>query len=427
MNAPRFWEKALAVSGLFLSTAAVFPLLRSGGEAAALPYDENGDPLVRGLWLAIYAVVVVVLLLRFGEAMRVLSRQKLVLTLVALAAVSVVWSEASGLTLQRSAALALTTAFAVYVATRFRPSSLIDLVAGALGIVAVVSLALIALEPSLGLDHARGDAWRGAFTTKNELGRMMTLAALVWLTRLVVRRGRVSLSLGFLVLSLVLVAGSGSRGSLVALGILTVVVLAVQLARAHETVALPGVAFLLLACGFAATWMLGNTQTILRFLGAEDTLTGRTRIWSVARDMTRENLWLGYGYDAFWRGLDGPSAQVWVAVQSAPPHAHNGFLDLWLELGLVGLALFALSFLGNVRTAVAHLRGERRLGTVFCALFLGYLFVFNLSESSLLTRNSIFWILYVAVSVQLADARAEAAVERRERVAGFALPVGARP
>src|SRR5262249_16324465 len=151
-----------------------------------------------------------------------------------LAVVSTAWSGAPSLTLQRGIALALTTGFALVLATRFTPREILALLAAVLAAVAVVSLALVVLDPALGLDHERGDTWRGAFTTKNELGRMMTFGALVWILRFWHGHGRRIVSVAFSLLMVVLVAGSGSRTSLAALLALGALLMLASVARAHD-------------------------------------------------------------------------------------------------------------------------------------------------------------------------------------------------
>src|SRR5262249_34916271 len=149
----------------------------------------------------------------------------------------------------------------------------------------------------------------------------------------------------------------------------------------------------------AGIWALAHTASVAGLFGASSNLTGRTKIWTASWSLAKERLWLGYGYDAFWRGLDGPSAQVWAIVQSTPPHAHNGFLGLWLALGALGVALFTVTLLTGLRSAFRRLRTDRDDVSVFFISMLGFLVFFNITESGLLSRNSIFWIAYVVVSI----------------------------
>ena len=52
---------------------------------------------------------------------------------------------------------------------------------------------------------------------------------------------------------------------------------------------------------------------------------------------------LGYGYGGFWRGLSGESGNVISYVGFGVPHAHSGYLNIWLQIGAVGLGLFLAS------------------------------------------------------------------------------------
>ena len=132
------------------------------------------------------------------------------------------------------------------------------------------------------------------------------------------------------------------------------------------------------------------------------TITGRTKLWSLLLEMIKKRPWLGYGYGAFWLGNDGPSAEVWrVITWWKPPHAHNGWLDLWLELGLLGLISFLIGFLFNIIRALNLMRLHQKSETIWPLLYLVFIVLFNLTTSTLMVQNEIFWVLYVAVSFSL--------------------------
>src|SRR2546430_1674208 len=81
------------------------------------------------------------------------------------------------------------------------------------------------------------------------------------------------------------------------------------------------------------TWVLSNLQLVSDLIGRSITLTGRLQLWVVCFYMALRQPWLGYGYSAFWLGLDGPSRTVWKIIAWHPPHPHNGLLSVWLDLG----------------------------------------------------------------------------------------------
>ena len=92
-----------------------------------------------------------------------------------------------------------------------------------------------------------------------------------------------------------------------------------------------------------------------------------------------------------------------------------------LEVGLVGVALFMVGFMSYMGRAIAYLpvmtaspRISGRLGASWSL----HTFISNLTESDFLARNTIFWIVYVAVVATLgrrhvAAARSVATKPRR--------------
>ena len=89
--------------------------------------------------------------------------------------------------------------------------------------------------------------------------------------------------------------------------------------------------------------------------------------------------------------------------------------------GVVGLSLFAVSFAVSVARAAVEARSAWTFGTVFPLVTLVFLGLFNISESTLLTRNTWFWILYVATAAQLGASRPRLRSARAEVPAEPAL------
>jgi exopolysaccharide production protein ExoQ len=77
-------------------------------------------------------------------------------------------------------------------------------------------------------------------------------------------------------------------------------------------------------------------------------------------------------------------------------HAHNGFLEIWLELGAAGLLLFALSYFRAWRRLWTYLRAGQVDRIVWMVFALALILLYDLDENSLLIYNGIFWPLYVA-------------------------------
>jgi exopolysaccharide production protein ExoQ len=404
MSSPRrrpIWEKLFATVALFLSTAALIPLLRTDG-VATQPTAE-GDPAIRKIWLLLYAVTLLLLFNQRVNVAGVMARNKLLFGTVAVAVASTTWSVDPTLTLRQAIALVLTTLFGVYLASAYSQAELLSLVSWLLAGIVCASIFFALFEPSYGLDSERGNAWRGVFTTKNELGRMAAFAIAVWLLRVFTDRRHSLVSLCVVAISIVTLLESSSSTGLLAVIIVIVFYALLPALRAHKSVAVPTAALLISGSFLGMAWLAAHPNSILSGVGADASLTGRTALWDVVWQMISIHPWLGWGYGAFWQGDAGPSAFVWSAVSWHPPHAHDGFLDLWLGVGVVGLILFVAMLAYAFVRAFFYLRLRAGSLALFPFVFVLFVSVYSLSESTLFTQNTLFWILFVAVSVRLAQ------------------------
>jgi O-antigen ligase len=113
--------------------------------------------------------------------------------------------------------------------------------------------------------------------------------------------------------------------------------------------------------------------------------------------MILQRPWLGYGYSAFWTGLDY-STYIWEVIGWPAPHAHNGLLDLWLDLGILGVTIFVISFLTTLVKALAWVRYTQSSEYLWPIIYLTFMLLVNLTQNIIITQNDIFWIMYVTIS-----------------------------
>jgi exopolysaccharide production protein ExoQ len=333
----------------------------------------------------------------------------------ALALASTAWSLDPILTLRRAIPFGLAGVFGLWFATRYSQARQLAILRMAMIVLAVATVALVVLDPSLGFDLSPGHAadWKGVFTQKNACGRMMVLATAVLLCG--ERRSLFRISrLAPLALFLFVLLMSGSRGAwmieaslLLFFGLLSIAQRAGQRMRLVLAVAAP------LATLASGAFLIFDFPLIAPLLARDSTLSGRTAIWAQVEHFIGQRPLFGYGYDAFWRGMQGPSIQVAAAVHFVVAHAHNGFLEIALELGAAGLLLFAFSWLrGWFALWPLWQRGDlHRLAWPLAILVL--IALYDLDENTLLIYNGLFWILYVAALVTTERARGE----RRHTVA----------
>jgi len=294
------------------------------------------------------------------------------------------------------------------LAARFSVKEQVRLLAWMLGIAMLLSLVFALVLPNYGVmgmgdihnpqDSNHQGAWRGIYIHKNPLGRLMVMSALVFLLSAISsHRYRWVAWTGF-GLSVCLILLSTSKTSLVVLLTLMSLLPFYRALRWKYTLAVPFFITVILVGGGVAILSVSNAEAILGAFGRDLTLTGRTDLWATVLDKIWERPWLGYGYAGFWQGWRGESADIWSVLNWQPPHSHNGLLDLWLDLGLLGVTAFLLSFIMVCFQAVTWVRLTKTTEELWPLVYLTFLLLVNITETSLLTNNSL-WLLYVAVSL----------------------------
>ncbi len=346
------------------------------------------------------ALIVVLLLRRPRLVLRRIAAVPWLALLALLAIASSLWSLDPSVTLRRSIPFALAGLLGVYFAARFPPARQMAILRLTLVFLALATVVFAVFLPGIGLDHTPGHTadWQGVFTQKNACGRIMVLASAV-----ILFGGRVTLRrLGELALFVFVLILSGSRGAWIIEGALVLLWLLVRFCgrcgprwRLVVAVASPAGA---LGC---AALVFVNYPRLAPLFGRDLTLSGRTAIWAQVLGNIARHPWLGYGYDAFWRGMQGPSLQISSSVHFVVVHAHNGFLEIALELGAAGLLLF---FLTGVRAArqlwPLWIRGPVEV-IAFPLAVLFLIVLYDLDENTLLLYNGLFWILTVSALVTI--------------------------
>jgi exopolysaccharide production protein ExoQ len=112
----------------------------------------------------------------------------------------------------------------------------------------------------------------------------------------------------------------------------------------------------------------GADAAMFRALGRKPDLTGRADIWPLLIPMA-PNALLGAGFETFWLG---PRLQkVWGAFPNLYINeAHNGYIEVYLQLGVVGIILIVLILVHGYRRSVAAFRIDPDLGSLMLAYVL---------------------------------------------------------
>ena len=87
-------------------------------------------------------------------------------------------------------------------------------------------------------------------------------------------------------------------------------------------------------------------NNLLELFGKGEDLTGRLDIWQSVIDLATERPWAGWGWVGYWNPLVEPFDDLAVRKGVVYLQAHNAWLDVWMQLGIIGLLAFAAIVIG---------------------------------------------------------------------------------
>jgi O-antigen ligase len=345
---------------------------------------------------------------RMGSVQEVLRRNGPVLWVLAFMAVSVLWSNFPLVSLKRWVRAVGFLIMVLIILTEKDPWKAIDAVGRRLVYVAVpISILLIKYYPRIGVEFHRWQGypmWLGITISKNDLGVLAAYGALFMVRAVSAQpftKDRLSdktflLHLLMLLLCLHLLRGSGfaySATSLVVLlcgfavhfGLLIFKSAPVKFLRYASAA---GAVVLLLLVVSPHLVVESTTQGV----GRNESFTGRTEIWKAMFTEALKSPVLGTGYGAFYVG---GGTYDWSEISGGViGEGHNGYLDVFLELGSVGILLYLVLIVSAFRSVVGDLASNLAEGGLRLNLLVMVL-VHNITESGLFSGLPSLWFVFL--------------------------------
>ena len=399
-------EKIFVVLSLFFFTGAVSGLISSNN-----PLDSVRETLI----YVGHSLTLILIAILWRNVFAIIIKEKLLWILIATVCASVIWSDMPMVTLERILPLLRVTIFGIYFAARFTIKEQLHLLGWAFGLAALLSLIVCVAVPSYGVVGAglivgqeelvHSGAWRGIYNHKTFLGSIMSLGSLILLfcglDKLQYRHPWVIL-FAFIISTFVLLR-STTIGALLIFLISIFLILFFQLERKKFDLFITLFLGFILIGSLVVTVIASNADTIFNSFGKDATISGRTLIWPLLINKIQERPWLGYGYDTFWKGgWEGEVADIWRALIAGfePPHAHNGFLEICLDIGFLGLAIFVIWFVFSCLRSLAWLHKNQTIEGIAPIILLIHILLLSLTESYFM-RGNIYWLIYVTMTLSI--------------------------
>jgi len=388
---------------------------------------QEGSPIDRAVFAVLLILALVVVISRMERVGPLLRKNGLILLFFAVCAVSILWSDFPLVAFKRWIKAVGDLAMVLIILTEPDPIGVLKRLITRLGFILFpLSVLLGKYYPDLGRRLTNG--WTAEITgvamQKNSLGAICMLYGLGFLWMLCTvyrdradpnRTRRLAAYAAILVLIAWLLAECNSTTSIAGLAMAGGVML---MARRPSVVRKPAVVHVLVLAVLAVSMFaifMDSGGALLSELGKDPTLTGRTETWKVLLSLP-VNEWVGTGFESFWLG--NRLQKLWDAYPNFYINeAHNGYIEVYLNLGLVGVSLIGLLLLTGYRRIIATFRRNPEPGALLLGFFLAVLFEsFTEAAFRIMSPAWIFLLLtsIAAPQVDALEALAQAGNESAE-------------
>ena len=161
-----------------------------------------------------------------------------------------------------------------------------------------------------------------------------------------ITRGSTVVGLAAALLALALTRSATVAVVAVAVGLVLLLVLATRRREPGRRAPVFGAAAFVVVVGVAVAVFARGP--LLAVLGKSGDLTGRTDIWSAVYDLGVQHPVVGWGWVSYWFPFVEPFTDLAERNGVVYLQAHDAYLDVWFQLGWIGLALFGLTIVGVV-------------------------------------------------------------------------------
>jgi exopolysaccharide production protein ExoQ len=388
-------EKVFTTFCLFYSTAPFFPLLQGERD---LGTGWVGNWTTNLLWIMIYIGAFWFLLRYCPMPFAELKKNWILLIILVIGPISLLWSVEPILTFLRSGAMIGTVLVSIYISRRYTTRELLTLCSWSLGLAAACTVFFVAFLPQYGLGIGEFEgSWLGIYGQKNNLGAVMAVGYLVSILLYKFTPSRRFRYLLFAGCMLGLVYLSASATSLMICLALPFFLWAARLTFEPSKHPFPRRLLVAICVAVLAFSIASDFEGVTAAVGRDEGLSGRTVIWLSAFQAIQERPLLGYGYEAFWQSDKTAADSIWSSVGQNLFYSHNGLLEVWLGLGIVGVLAILGCFVVVCRRSLNAVRRRFCLESVWPLAFLFYLLLSNLTEVSFMKGNTLPWLLFLIV------------------------------
>ena len=396
---------ALVCVLIFLAVRGTFSF-EFGVQASGQATDDSGGTIQKVTAVMAFGTMLAVMLPVCRNLWNLIKQYPILFLLPIWATLSTLWSTAPIRTLPTGGMILILTLFGFYIPVRFTPRQQMQLFVFTGFMTTILSYVTIVLLPRAGVDHKNTTTGlEGIFPQKN-ICAVITIQLLAVGFCYAFRGKNAPLKkIAFFVLLVTLIIGTMARTGWILLLLVTAFILVLKGLHRLRPLERFAVTWFLPATCLAIGWMVySNSAFLLKLIGKGATLSGRTGVWSVVFLAIVKRPWVGFGYGAFWLPTNPEAHRLGLIIgDPGLNNAENGVLQLWLELGLIGVLFLFYTLFRSCKHAVQCFRSNTPNYAIWYMSMIFITMLALVDGSKFIQWSSIDYLMYVMADIGLAN------------------------
>jgi exopolysaccharide production protein ExoQ len=366
----------------------------------------DGNPFDRALLTGLLVIGVAVLVKRGHKVAAMLQTNIPIIAFFLYCGISASWSDYADVSFKRWVKALGDLAMVLIVLTDTDPSVAVKRLMSRVGFVLIPASVLVSkYYTNLGRGFGEGGEafYTGVASSKNELGGICLLFGLGAIWRLGGyfqerkrdRRLGVLIAQGMLLIMVMWLFWKAHTMTALACFLMAgILIIATRSSFVVRRIWIVHAMVLVMLLISVSALFLGVGSGLLTTMGKDATLTGRTAVWDLVLSLSKNPL-IGTGFESFWLG---PRLEkVWSVYWWHPNEAHDGYIEVYLNLGWIGATLLAILMLTGYRTVMSSLRRQPAPAGLRLA-FLVVAIAYNFTESAVRIMHPV-WICFLLATI----------------------------
>jgi exopolysaccharide production protein ExoQ len=387
----------------FVGSRFVSQWLDIGTAINSVDAYSEGSLVDAAAFSVLIAAGVTILVQRWFDWKRLLGQNRWIWLYFLFCGISILWSDYPFVSFKRWIKDLGNIVMAMVILSENRPYEAVGVVLRRLAFLLLpLSILFIKYYPDLGRAYHQGmPMMTGVTNSKNSLGVSCLISGIyfcwcLFLSRRekleIGRRLRTTVDIAFLALAALLLHMANSATAFACLGIVLCILLVARIpVFIHEPRRFVSVCIIIVTLLALLEFTLGISEIIIEILDRDPTLTTRVPMWEMLLGLGT-NPFIGVGYESFWAGER--MAHIWEEwpgiIQS-----HNGYVDVYLNIGLVGLLLLIGIIISGLVKATKQLNYEYSYAVLRIA-FIVAVVLYNWTEAAIKPLSNMWLLLLLS-------------------------------